>query len=165
MNGRTRRRALVASSLLSLLAVGYLHPASAPAAPTAAPAGQRQPQGALWSLATLATAGGILAACPVSGIRPLEEQSPIMRQILSATALLLTPAYAGVKAGVAGAGTIAGYWMLLLSFDPEEARATIDIAGNGDWRLRPAHMTCEEPIHLLASRPESSTGREAPMPP
>jgi hypothetical protein len=120
---------------------------------------------ALWSLATLTTAGGILAACPVSGLQPLDEQSAAMRGVLTATATVLTPGYTALKAAIAGAGIGASYWMFLLSFDQEFARATIDTMGKGDWRLRPGHLTCEEPIRLLAPGTEAASGREAPMPP
>lgn len=163
MNRRNGQATLTVFFLLSLIVNHSFRPTIARAAPAASH--QAQPQGALWSLATLATAGGILAACPVSGIRPLDEQSPLMRGILAATAIVVTPPYTVLKAAVAGAGAGAGCWMFLLSFDRELARATVGITGNGDWRLKAGHMTCEEPIRLLASESGSIPNRDAPMPP
>jgi hypothetical protein len=125
-----------------------------------------QAQTALWNLATLTTAGGILAACPVSGIQPLEQQSSAMRGIYTATASVLTPGYTVLKAAVAGAGIGVSYWMALISFDRELARGSFEIMGKGDWWLKPGHLTCEQPIRLLASTgDESSPERDAPMPP
>jgi hypothetical protein len=159
-------RATAIASCLAASALPYFVPPPIASAVSAAPERrQAQPQGALWSVATVATAGGVLAACPVSGIRPLREQSLGMRRVLGTTAAVLSPAYATLKTAVVGAGVGASAWMFLLSFDWDLARGTMDIARNGDWRLRPEHMTCERPIQLLAPRVESEAGREAPLPP
>jgi hypothetical protein len=89
-----------------------------------------------------------------------------MRGVFTATATVLTPGYTVLKAAMAGAGIGVSYWMALLTFDQELARGSIEILGKGDWWLKPGHLTCEEPIRLLASAgDESSQEREAPMPP
>jgi len=166
MSRRTGRSILVTCGFLTLAAAHCLHapPALATPSSSASSAGA-QAKTALWNLATLGTAGGILAACPVSGLQPLDQQPGAMRGILSATATVLTPGYTALKAAVAGAGIGAGYWMMLLSFDQELARGTIETMGKGDWRLRAGHLTCEEPIHLLAPKSTAPSEREAPMPP
>jgi len=112
---------------------------------------QAQPEGALWAAASLGTLGAALAACPVAGIRPLEEQSGAMRTALTTGTVVATPIYAVLKTGVALGLSGAAAWMLALTFDPGTARTSLHAGWTGDWWLRPQHATCEEPIRLIVS--------------
>ena len=110
---------------------------------------QPQPAGAFWTAGTVATLGVLLAACPSRILSPVREQSTIMRRAIEATALFVTVPYFMLKASVATFGVGAGYWMLLLSFDKEFATSTVDFGRNGNWRITPRHVTCEDPIQLV----------------
>jgi hypothetical protein len=112
---------------------------------------QAQPQGALWVAGTMATAGALLAACPAQILQPFARQSRPMRSAIWTAAALATPVYVALKGGMAGGGLVAGYWMLLLSFDAHEATGVLDTGRHGDWWIRPEHVTCERPIELIAS--------------
>ncbi len=112
---------------------------------------QAQPQAGLWVAATVVTAGALLAACPAQVLEPVARQSRGMRGAIWTAATLVTPIYAALKGGVAGGGVVAGYWMLLLSFDTGAATAVLNAGRRGDWWIRPEHVTCEQPIELIAS--------------
>ena len=127
---------------------------------------QDQTFAALWTVGTIASAGITLAACPVAGIAPVSQQSEAMRGALTAASLVATPAYFSLKAAMAAGTAMLGYWMLLLSFDPDYAEATVKRGGRGDWYIRPDHVTCQQPIELLAPLPKAApthTGFDYPI--
>ena len=150
---RARRHRFFTGRFFALFGPGPLVLLLMPSPGTAAVQGpvQAQPQGVVWTAATVLTAGGLLAACPANALVPVSAQSPSMRHSIEAAAALVSPVYLAVKAAVAGGGLVAGYWMLLLSFDTGQADAVLDAGRGGDWWLRAEHITCERPIVLIAS--------------
>lgn len=141
----------IVARCLICIAVAVVLLTTCPASKAHALDNQPQPQGALWTAVTIATAGTLLATCPTSVLTSLEQQSRAMRTTLRVAAVLLTPLYAVLKTAMAVGGVGAGSWFLLLSFDPDYARAAVEAGGRGDWRIKPGHITCEEPIRLIVS--------------
>jgi hypothetical protein len=123
-----------------------------PSVPNAAIAGQAQPGGMLWVAATAGTVGAAIVACPVQGILPLEDQGQAMRTAFRAVAMLATPGYALLKLGIAVGLTGVAAGTLALTFDPDVAVDPLHAGWAGDWWLAPQHVSCEEPVHLVATR-------------